>query len=573
MLVIMDIEWIDCERRICPTQIAAIRVDENWNILDRFDQVIRPYSQKAYRWLHAAYRGHRYEEFLNAPTAASVFNRLDAWFSPTDMLCWWNGAVAKIYSALHKILLKSEQRLPARLIAPALQPYLKEMGFADHGGSAYWISDAILLTSNGVEHCSADDVQTIRNLLEHIGLPQGAIANAGISEKKGGNTIFALRSLASNMAEQESCGQGFLIDLKTHTAHRIGCEKIQAKHPNKVLPYLKSVLREDCRPCKCCRDEYWQYSIARAQQNISRMQLSFVYTENYGRALFHKPGCIHVKHTPFPRIRGAVRYKTCVANGYAPCGWCKPKPEDEREPKHVYNDAPHTPTKGRMNPKTGTMISQTYTPNRMEMNAIKRHKAAVRERSTMPDNLTGTESHDAFVLSQSGFVFWSAEGYQNFHLRTCPRLAGLTHIRGFGRFDEAKRYGLTPCKLCKPTQKHDIVASVPIYQQRRQENLEEIDALCSRQGWQYCHKGSAYLIETPVGKWKMIPGTYPLQVYHVNKVKTPYNTEYYHRQHRTFLSMTDTVEYIRRHDGELKKKQRGYLEAGLVTGEAECEVG
>jgi hypothetical protein len=226
-----------------------------------------------------------------------------------------------------------------------------------------------------------------------------------------------------------------------------------------------------------------------------------------------------------------------------------------------------------LDPKTGIRIPQGHTPNRMEINAIKRHKEAVRERNAIPDNLTGVAGRDAFVLSQSGFAFWAAEGYLNFHLRSCPKLAGLTHFHGFARYDEARHAGLTPCKLCKPTKKHDIVASVPIYQQQRQECVEEIDAICFRRGWDYRREGSAYLIETPTGKWKMIIGTYPLEVYHINKVTTPFNTEYYHRQHRTFLSMTDTVEYIRRHDGRLMEKQRGFRETEEALACAAGDVG
>ena len=78
---------------------------------------------------------------------------------------------------------------------------------------------------------------------------------------------------------------------------------------------------------------------------------------------------------------------------------------------------------------------------------------------------------------------------------------------------------------------------------RKNETEEQIDTFCDSQGWKHEYSGNAYYIETPVAKWKLMTDTHPLAVYHMPKGQTEY-----HKQHRTFLSMTDTVEYIRRHD-------------------------
>ena len=39
----------------------------------------------------------------------------------------------------------------------------------------------------------------------------------------------------------------------------------------------------------------------------------------------------------------------------------------------------------------------------------------------------------------------------------------------------------------------------------------------------------------------------PVDVYHINKVTQPGETVY-HKQHRLFISMTDTIKYIQQHD-------------------------
>ena len=43
MLVLMDMEWIENRMHyFCPTQISAMRVDNRWNCIDRFDALIKP---------------------------------------------------------------------------------------------------------------------------------------------------------------------------------------------------------------------------------------------------------------------------------------------------------------------------------------------------------------------------------------------------------------------------------------------------------------------------------------------------------------------------------------------------
>ena len=268
------------------------------------------------------------------------------------------------------------------------------------------------------------------------------------------------------------------------------------------------------------------------------MQLNYIYSEK--SRLFHKTSCVNVQKIPYPQIHGSVWYDTAVKHGYSPCGFCKPRPEDEKEPLHTRQEkaaaAPAKPKKAQ--------APYDRCLNRYELNAVKRHEQAVKERAALPADLRGQENKDAFVLSSSDFAFWSAEGYQTFHLRNCPKLRGLSRLHGYGRFSEAARFGLTPCKLCRPTKKHDIIASVPMNQKiRKAETEEQIDAYCERRGWKHSSKDGVYYIETPVAKWKLYMGTYPLEVYHM-----PEGKDEYHKQHRTFLSMTDTVEYIRRHD-------------------------
>ena len=79
--------------------------------------------------------------------------------------------------------------------------------------------------------------------------------------------------------------------------------------------------------------------------------------------------------------------------------------------------------------------------------------------------------------------------------------------------------------------------------------------LCDAQGYRHRFEAPDYYIETAVGKWRLDTRTHPVDVYHINLVTSP-DAVLYHKQHRLFLSLADTLEYIRRHDSSLMEKTR-----------------
>ena len=70
MFVIADIEWMtNAMRHQSPTQLAAVRVDEAWNVVDEFDALIRPRDRGFYDWNHISYTGAQAMDFLCAKGA------------------------------------------------------------------------------------------------------------------------------------------------------------------------------------------------------------------------------------------------------------------------------------------------------------------------------------------------------------------------------------------------------------------------------------------------------------------------------------------------------------------------
>ena len=255
-------------------------------------------------------------------------------------------------------------------------------------------------------------------------------------------------------------------------------------------------------------------------------------------------------------LRGGIYYENCLENGLKPCGWCKPTIKQQIEPEHIYQQYPDK--KGHQQQDDGAWL-MTRKLTREEKVALRRHEAAQKERTALIKDKkprTQIERQDEHTLTQTGYAFWAAVGYQTFHLRNCTKLDHISGLRGYARYHDAIRAGLTPCKLCKPTSKHDIRVSVPIYHKERQgESAETLDRLCDAQGYRHRFEAPNYYIETAVGKWRLDTRTHPVDVYHINLVTSP-NAVLYHKQHRLFLSLADTFEYIRRHDSSLMEKIR-----------------
>ena len=539
MLVIMDMEWMEDHYRPHPTQISALRVSEYWGENSRLDQLIRPDSVQDLDWNHMAFTGYGKNDFLRAPGGAAAMRALQSWLLPDDVLCWWSEPTVTAFVTVWQFLFHSSPPFAFCLIAPALEDSLLKAGVFPKG-SAYHLAKALKTVVPGNEHCSADDVNTIRMLISRLHVtPEKMLRHRlsdGLDQADAGRT-----------AQSETGSAKYVLDLTNKQGHIASCSLIPENVAKKGAATLDDVVRALVIPCKCCSEEYWRYSRKRAEENIRKMQLNFIFTEETG--LFHVPSCLYVQNIPYPMIHGSVRYNTAVRKGLEPCGRCWPRPEDEDEPQYAREDGfamrrrmAEKITTGRIKETAKEAAGRTLKQH--EINAVQRHKQAVKEWEAMPADLRGREGHDAYVLTQPGFAFWAAEGYQTFHLRSCPKLKGLSHLHGYARFSDAKRFGLSPCKVCKPSAKYDIVASIPLKQRiRENETEEQIDALCDGLGWNHEYREDAYYIETPVAKWKLMTGTHPLVVYHM-----PKGSVEYHKQHRTFLSMTDTVEYIRRHD-------------------------
>lgn len=321
--------------------------------------------------------------------------------------------------------------------------------------------------------------------------------------------------------------------------HKEDCAKLCATAELKRCSSLKNLIGKGYRPCQCVLDEYVAARRKRNQSIIDRVEYNYLFTP--GSQVFHRKDCGTMLFAT--EIRGAMHYQSCISKGRRPCKLCNPK-ESDGDVLNAY----HLPIKS-------VCASMEDQPSRAELRAISRHRQAAAERMVIENNahLPSERKADLYTLTTSSYSFFAEKGYKCFHLRNCKKVSNLKNLQGFSVFDDACRAGYRPCKHCKPSCKHDIVVSLPIYTVERSEaSPNMLNDFCSQNGLMCREDGDLFYVETSVGIWRLDISKSPYRLEHINLLKTPDNRTRFHNQPRIFLSPLDAVYYIKRHDECLK---------------------
>lgn len=539
MFVIVDIEWAIKDRVKYPTQIAAARVDKDWEIKDEFSSIIRFDDETGFMTSPASFTGFEFEEFKSAPELKDVLCSFLEWLMNYDTICWWdsNSNIA-FKKALKRELNKSFGYLTANLniyvssflnVAPVskLDPYE--------------IAKDRSIDVPEIRNKASNDVIAIINLLKGIGCEQRLISKS-----------LVLGIVKNNKLPTKL----YFFDLTGRRYHDIDCPLIADSNGEVGYGSALKAQRRSLRPCECVKEEHRKLIREHIDLITERSGFNYIFYKN--SKVFHKPDCPRIISSS--NILGTKYYSSLIKRGLRPCKVCKPVILEDQ----IKNTNVRKPSRGFIRPRyseaqEGQNRKKTFFMSLDEKHAIGRLKQAQSERIAAESNNTLSEQErlDLMALSQPGLAFFASRGYKFFHLRNCPVLAGLTNIVGFNKFDKAIKGGYKPCRHCNPSKRYDANISIPITNQNRAgERITDIYDLVEKSGftgYRYTNvleKVDAYVIETPVGKWMIHLQKCPIIVDHINYVKTPGNTNY-HRQHRMFLSFVDTFEYIKRHDESL----------------------
>ena len=545
MFVITDIEWMtNAAGHFSPTQLAAIKVDENWNEIERFNSFIRPRDSEFHDWNHVSYTGGTATEFLHARNAHNVLQSFIEWLTEDDVVLWWYEESDAIFKKLMHLILKSKFQNKTITISEYVYAFLHGEKYSR--GNAYRIAEARDIDTNpALKHCSINDASVIQKLMMTIAYPQAELLNP------------LERTEKELKPSEHSLNLPYQYDPATNMIHFKDCPILLAREAvTQGFETWKTPLKKKFKPCDCCKEEYKKAFRERNMDILERTQYTYVYAAD--SKVFHKYSCGVMLSAN--SILGTRKYDTVIKTGRKPCKLCNPSPED------TYTPIPPQLKITRLQKRPKRMVAKD------DARAILRQKVASEERyrRLKDETLTKQERDDIFTLTQPRFAFWVGQGYQTFHLRTCSKLQEVSNLRGFATYKEAIRAGYTPCRKCRPTAKHDIKVSIPINNRvREDEKVEDMEAMCAEAGYEYRREGAYLYLETPVGKWRINVSESPVKLDHINLVKTP-GTKNYHQQPRIFLSFIDSFDYIKRHDEELERKAvQGKVLVKLVEGKGE----
>lgn len=556
MFVLMDIEWIENRiHHICPTQIAAMRVDEQWHCLDLFYSRIRPRDSSFHQWKHMAYSGASATDFLYANSLCRVLTELQDWLRDDDIICFWFEDSKNILKSVYNLVLKC--KVPQRIVIldDYVDPFLsaREM----KSGNPYKICANYGLTAEGPKHQSENDVHAMQQALSCINYPAASLYAPPPKAEAAKKPEVAPPPATPCTPDAL---RPYQFDLNTGLYHKAGCSEIPVNAVLTGHPDLKYFFRKKLTACPHCLKADIRKAIRdRNIDQINRTQYQYLYIDS--SRVFHRRGCSAILSTS-EAIKGSVYYDGCASTGRRPCKLCCPTPG-------TWLSATQKHTAKRKTTELKVSIPDR-TMNAKEQHAYDRYVQARAERfaAETEEFTSNTEKDDFYTLTQPRFAFFSASGYQTFHKRSCQKLRGLSHITGFSRYKDAIRSGHTPCKFCKPTARLDIDCAIPITNKKRVgESIHDLEVLCHDQGYPYEQDGQFFCFSTPAGKWKIDLSSTPYIVYHINLLHTPHNDWNYHRQPRLFLSLLDTFDYILRHDRKLYDSQGAkYSEPNEATG-------
>lgn len=546
------------------TQLAAIRVDEQWKAQGTFSQLICPQGPSFHVWSDPAYTGYKPTDFLMAPSAYWAMVRFREWLKPDDVLCWWDVKTQTEHMRLYGALFKCASAHREIALNRYFQAYLADG--LQHAGSVYKLCEAREIEVQGKAHCALDDVHAIRTFLKNVQFPQEALELRPPKQ---------IPEMPKQNVEPEGVTYPYVYEPLDNRFHRRECPTLTLDIPLEPFEHLSHCLKRGFDPCPVCvRKEVLALRRTQNKESIARSKYRFVYAR--GGKVFHKRECALVLGAQ--QILGAAYFYTCFNAGMRPCRICRPLPLQRMapDPKPAVQPVvcpppksePPKPEQKKKPAKISFFPGSSRTLSAEEIKALERFAQAQKERLSQAemDSLTQQQRKDHLTLTQPGLAFFAGTGYRTFHLRSCSMLKGMSDIKGFATFEQASAGGRKPCRYCRPTNRADVKLSIPISNMIRENESEEtLAALCLAHGYPYRVENGIFSMETPVGRWKIYAEERPVRVDHINLVMTPNNRKGYHRQPRLFLSLKDTFDYILQHDKTLEK------ESDKLAEERRCE--
>ncbi len=241
----------------------------------------------------------------------------------------------------------------------------------------------------------------------------------------------------SCMQSIQSCAYPFQLDQSTGLLHKKECNQLPGDGRVIGSTGIAFGFKRHASPCPACCQQRWKEGLlARNKDVINHSHCNYFYLPT-GRT-FHRPDyriVLHFQSQP----KGILYYETYEAKGKVPCKICRSEPVKLSTYEQLVIKA--QPQAEQQTPPAQNTLTAA------EMQAVKRHQQASRERSRLDTvHMTKQQRLDSLTLTATRFAFWTVPGYRTFHTRNCIKLKGMENIQGFARFTDAVHAGFSPCR-------------------------------------------------------------------------------------------------------------------------------
>jgi hypothetical protein len=325
MFVLLDIEWVESEPAVRNiTQIAAMRVDENWNAVASFDALIRPVEPDNCSWEHMAYNGHSPEEFCASEFEHSCLERFMEWLTDDDILCCWHSDSYETLSQTFKRCSLSPLSLTKVRANGKIRGIASNRGITAY--KMYDIAQTCGIEVPNPEHCSTNDVFVLQQILLHFKLNPEKLVKKVRNKPKLSNVQSKpqLSKRKKNEKWVSTCELNFLYAPKSSVFHRRDCKVILSANTINGCIHYKTAAKKR-RPCKLCNpipvlsSELFKFpsfkvksikgKLSPAISQEDRYTVGYCHSQAHpgklNRSMFHKRKCLSKHCRKFEKYENA----------------------------------------------------------------------------------------------------------------------------------------------------------------------------------------------------------------------------------------------------------------------------
>ena len=241
MYVLLDIEWlIHSQEHLSVTQLAALRVDDSWNVTDEFSALVCPVCFSCVSGSEVSLNGYDRQAFAQAPDWVTCAESFAAWLQPDDILFVWHSFSAELLRQKWRLVFAGKFPLPIYSINEHINMLLHDPRAVRKG--LYDIAQNLQLEPPSPEHCARNDAAVLRNVLEKLAVPPGALL--------AGPDKSLIRTWNRNLISR--CRFEYIFVPGSSVFHRKDCACVlHSRCLAGCIRYAKAA--DGRRPCRLCR--------------------------------------------------------------------------------------------------------------------------------------------------------------------------------------------------------------------------------------------------------------------------------------------------------------------------------